>query len=338
MIKILWSFVFGVLGSFHLAYAQESTSSSQQPFIDQIKREMGPSEKSSETQGTPDSYIQSQKKKLGPSDESKGTQDFINSLNVQKAPPETGSYTDQERSKLAPQSPSDQSAIQAFQEGRSELHARPEGEIHHSAAVVVGTSVTRNVVPKGDASSGLAYKDIYGDKWVPDVSLVYQYEPFHSESFGNFGILFSTGLTYHTGYAQFAFPPKKPSGVGSFPTQSQSKLQLYVFPFTGGLSYSLNLFKYVRPYVMAGPSLIGYYELIVSGNGSNHRGYSKGFYYSGGAAFLLDWISRGSTWELYSEHTIKHYYVVVEYSHLSTFSGDVDFSSSGLSTGLSFEF
>jgi hypothetical protein len=88
---------------------------------------------------------------------------------------------------------------------------------------------------------------------------------------------------------------------------------------------------------MAGPALIGYLELR-NDDGRTRYGESRALFLSGGVSILLDWISRGSSWDLYAEHKIKHYYLTVDYSRLSTFSGDLSATVSGINAGLTFEF
>jgi hypothetical protein len=148
----------------------------------------------------------------------------------------------------------------------------------------------------------------------------------------------SVGLGYYHGNGNFAVDLAKPDGSGEFfGTASRTKFQFFTLPVMAGLSYRFNLLRILRPYVMAGPTLIGYVEMRNDSKEGN-RGYSTGVYFSGGVSILLDWISKTSSWELYSNEGVKHYYLTIDYSRLSTLSGDVSVAVSGVYAGLTFEF
>jgi hypothetical protein len=73
-------------------------------------------------------------------------------------------------------------------------------------------------------------------------------------------------------------------------------------------------------------------------NVSGFRGNSRGLLVSAGAAISLDWVSSRDSWNLYSNNGFKRFYLTVDYTRLSTFSGDVDFSINGIIAGLTFEY
>jgi hypothetical protein len=52
----------------------------------------------------------------------------------------------------------------------------------------------------------------------------------------------------------------------------------------------------------------------------------------------MDFLSRSTAWNMYSEHGIKHSYFTVEYSRVKSTVGDVRFDTSGIFAGFAFEF
>jgi hypothetical protein len=108
-------------------------------------------------------------------------------------------------------------------------------------------------------------------------------------------------------------------------------------PATIGAKYQFNLSHIIRPYALAGPTLVGISEARNDGIGAKHA-LSKGITTSVGAAFLLDWISGGNTWNLYQDFGVKHFYLTVEYTKLTSISSPVDVSYSGMNAGFTYDF
>jgi hypothetical protein len=325
----------------YFAYSEEKPVS---PYIDQIRREMDERDRAkrdnsepTDSSNTVDPYLQSVRKKLDrekPQSETSSesyTEQQKKLLAAPKNPTGSESYSDQEKAKLAPES--NPSAIQAVKEGKSELHARRSGEIHNAAGIRIGPSLTHDVT----ASTGLRpFNDIYGSNAQPDVELFYEYQPWHSEWYGNLGIFGQTGVGYAHGKGVFQFPVANPS-ANTKDTSSSTTFQFFTVPVTVGLNYRFNLFRYLRPFVMAGPSEIIFYEGRSDGQ-DGHTARSTGFLATGGVSILMDWISGQSSQDLYSSNGIKHYYLSIDYSRLSTFSGDVRVTVSGIYAGFTFEF
>jgi hypothetical protein len=320
------------------AFAEDATVS---PYIDQLREEMKdkgqPTADLKRDDSQPDPYIQNLKQKMREKDakSAQPEESYTERLKQELGPePKTpsGSYTEQEKARLGP----DQTggAIAAVKEGRSELHAKKIGEIHNAVGMRMGASITRDITA---ANSLQAFSNIYGSNFAPDLTLFYEYQPWHSEWYGNIGLFGQLGLGYYHGNGTFQFPVHNATTGGTFGNVSDTKFQFFTVPVTLGADYRFNLFRLVRPFVMAGATAVGFYEDRNDG-GDSHTADSFGYYASGGVNILLDWISSGASWDLYAEHGIKHYYVTLDYSRLQTVSGSVNVTVSGLYGGLTFEF
>lgn len=325
---------------------QTYAKSSVQPYIDQVKKQWESDDSSAPVTNAsdpkshlPDSYIQSIKKKLDetqPATQS-GTQPYIDRLKAENqkngSPSSSGaeSYIEQEKAKLEPQETG--GAIQAVAEGRSELKAKKVGSIHHAFGFRYGLSLTRSYTA-GSQIQARNFNDVYGQAYSPDLHLFYEFQPFHSEWFGNIGFFGMGGVGYNSGTGQFAINVPQPGGK-SFSSQSQTKFQFFSVPIIVGANYRFNLLRWVRPYVFVGGSAIGFTELRNDG-GASYRGASYGFYFALGTSISLDWFKE--SWDLYSEHGVKHYYLTLDYSKIATLIGDVQVGTSGFLVGLTFEY
>jgi len=319
---------------------QAKSAQVETPYIDELRQELG--EMESAPQG---SYIESIKKKLDetPEGEAPGTSSYINELKAEdpekyapaiEAPK---SYTEEVRGQLEKKEES--GAIQAVLEGRSELELKREGDIHNAFGFRYGTVLTRNITV-GGATAAQDFDTMYGSNYAPDVTLFYEYQPFHSEWLGNIGVLGMLGGAFYNGNGRFQVRLENPltaDATDFFSEQSNTRFQLYAFPFTLGLNYRFNLFRVLRPFVMAGGTAIGLMELRNDGMGTKF-GYSMSATFGGGVSLLLDWFSRASSWDLYSSFGIKHYYLTVDYQQMLPLLGDVRYAVSGVMAGFTFEF
>ncbi len=312
-----------------ISFADENPNGS---YIEQLKKEIGPEKSSSEN------YSEIIKKNLEHKEPTSNSS-YIEKLKatdpeVQKGPPnEDETYIDHEKAKLAPKELG--GAIQAVKEGNSQLEAKKTGDIHHAFGMRYGVSLTRDV----SAAPGIlkaSFSSIYGGNYAPDLSFFYEFQPFHSEWFGNLGIIGMGGLAYFNGYGQFAFPIAQPNG-GYFSSLSNVKFQFFTIPVSLGLSYRFNLFRILRPYVVVAPTLIGYLEMR-SDSIAGYHGDSRGLLTSLGVSILLDWMSSKSSWDLYTNYSVKHSYLTIDYSRLSTLGGDVHFTTNGIVMGLAIEY
>ena len=243
------------------------------------------------------------------------------------------SYTALEKAKLAPKK--DDGAIEDFQKGKSQLHAQKKGDIHQSYGFRYGLGPNRNITGTPSAVAR-PFNDIYGSHYAPEVSFFYEYQLIHSEMWGSMGIMGMAGISYFHGQGQFPFALENPSG-GLFPSTSNTLFQFFLMPFTLAASFRFNLFHFLRPYFVIGPSLITFVEMR-NDNFSGNRGHSQGLFYSVGVSLLMDWISESAMWQLYTTQGVQHFYISMDYSRLMPLSGDISFTISGLSLGLTFEF
>jgi hypothetical protein len=306
---------------------------SQQPYIDELKKSLPPGAPAADS--VPDPYIRSLKEKMakdpqaGPAPGESYT-DFLKRTEVKDARPDSDSYSAQEKAKLPPST--EGGAIQAYKEGRSELKPRMSGDIHHAAGLKIGTTLTQNVTASGDFAAR-SFQDVYTSTPIPGLTFFYEYQPFHSEWFGNLGLVASLGASLSRGKGVFAAD----IGYGGASRTSRTQFSFVTVPATLALNYRFNLLRLLRPYVQLGPTLVGYFESR-SDRPPGHRGYSRAVSASGGVNILLDFMDRRSSWERYEGAGIKHSYLTVDFTRLSTFSGDVDFTDSGFNVGLTFEF
>lgn len=338
--ELLASLFFGACGALAggASLAQEPSVS---PYIDSLREEMRqehPVEEPARDASDPEPYIQSIKKQMrengpGPAVPEQGyTEQLKKELGLE--PKNEPSYSEQLKSSLPPTP--EGGAIEAVNAGRSELHAKREGEIHNAAGIRIGASLTRSITATASGIQGANFSDVYGNGYEPDVTFFYEYQPWHSEWYGNLGFMASLGIGYYGGAGVFAVALKNPNGV-PFGSTSHVQTQFFDVPTIVGLDYRFNLFKYFSPFVSAGPAAIGFYETRNDG-GPSHTALSYGVYTGAGVSILMDWMSKVASWDLYSEHGIQHYYLTVEYDNISTFAGAVSFQVSGAFAGFTFEF
>ena len=328
-------------------YSDETKS--VQPYIDQLKQGMPKESGAVEPSANEtDPYIQSIKNRL--KEKETGTpssESYIDQL--RRTDPATRprgekdqTYTEELKSKL-PQKDTD-GAIKALKEGKSDLHANYEGEIHNAFGLRVGVSYVRNYKAL-NGTQAADFSSIYNNSsWIPNLGIFFEYQPFHSEWFGNLGLASSLDVVVHRGFGTFSGTVPRGQQIehpeaagGPIPGQSQTKVQLYTIPLFVGLNYRFNLFRYLRPYVQAGPTAVLFIESR-SDKVSGNRNISNGLLLSAGVNILLDWIDKSSTWSLYETGGVKHFYLTVDYSRLSTIGGDVRMTASGLALGLTYEF
>ena len=341
--RAIWiAAAFGFFSALSQAGDEVLIQKPNQPYIDQLKQSMS-EEGTAPTEnpnGTP--FIDSIKKKINEEGTAEGTHDSLGyseelkrSFNGKSVKPQEGSFTEQERIKLGTGSPQG-GAIAAVHEGHSALEQKIEGKINGAFGFRMAASADRQITGTGDAVAN-GFTSLYGTKWVPDLNFFYEYQPFHSEWFGNIGLVFNSGFSVHEGKGFFQFPLTNPKTGQLFNQQSQTEFHFITLPVMLGLKYQFNLFRVLRPYVQAGPTLIGYMEIRNDSKGGN-RGNSRGLLFNAGVNVLLDWFSRQFAWDIYQDLGVKHSYLTLDYSRLSTLNGDVSFTNSALSAGLSYEF
>ena len=315
-----------------------NAQASNQPYIDQIKKDLKEKEETEvEVDETVrDPFLQSVKRKLekeqpDPLKNQSYTEILKQADPNQNESPSDETYIEAEKAKLGPKE--EGGAILAVLEGKSELKQKKKGNVHHAFGLRYGVSMSRTITSSIQARD---FNSVYGGNYVPDLTLFYEYQPFHSEWFGNFGIFGMGSIAYFSGIGQFTNPVTKPGGtLETFPVTSQTKFQFFIVPVTVGVNYRFNLARIIRPYIFAGPTIINYVELRNDKKGS-YGGASYGVTFTTGAAISLDWLSEA--WELYATHGVQHYYLTVDYSLTNTFAGPVTVQISGILAGLTFEY
>jgi hypothetical protein len=339
---ILWMALGGVFLNQPAALADQTISN--QPYIDQVKKEIEkeraaegkPPEPGAET-GELDPYIQSERKKLEQEKPPESGESYIEKLRASDPRRDENqsneSFTELEKAKL--ESKSEGGAIQALLEGRSELEPKKTGTIRHAYGLRYGASLNRDISSGGQS---VGFNQLYGDKYAYDVTLFYEFQPFHHEFYGNFGFMFIGGVGYYRGQGKFSINLPKPGGTGeSFGTTSNTQFQFFTLPFTAAVNYRFNLFKFLRPYAFVGPTAVALVEMRNDPK-SGGKTHTEGFQFAGGVAVLLDWIAPGGSWDMYTDYGVHHYYLTVEYSRLTTFTNDINLSIYGLTAGLTFEY
>jgi hypothetical protein len=319
--------------SFSGAFADDD---SVQPYIDHLKQGMkDPTSPSGDENGSP--YIDSLKAKL-PADDSIGYSAKIKEQ-LDKGRPTPGvsgsPYIDQEKAKIGP---GDQSSpIADVAAGHSELPYVKNTDVKNTFGIRYGVGLTRNITANSTVGTGRDFNGVYGSNYAPDFALYYEYLLFR-KPFGQLGIFGMGEVGIFKGLGTFQVQPVDAVNPGQLLSDQSSVQFTYIeLPAVAGLDFRIPLFKYVEPYVMAGPAVIYGLEERNDGGGSYHV-LSGGYYGSVGISVLMDWISRKEDWARYDQGGIKHAYLNVEYSHLGTFTGGVNYSVSGPYLGVTFDF
>ena len=325
-----------------------ASSGSDTPFIDSVRVGMSYKESSDQAGGSATPFLDMRRKAMAEQDQAEGKTaegaesasqtpyiDKLKRENPELAEPQKREgFIPEVRARIgdAPRG----GAIAALHEGRSELHAKYAGEPTAAFGLRYGVALTRNITG-GSASAGQSFNSMYGANYSPELTLFYDRQFLRAEGVGSLGLAASLGIGYFHGNGNFQFPLAKPDGSGNFSSASQTMFQFFELPVVVGASARLSVLKYVQPYAIIGPSIIGYAEMRndkVAGN----RGFSEGLQMTGGACLLLDWISGSERWNAYSSNGIHHTYLTVEYTLLTPLAGDVSFNTSGLTAGITFEY
>ena len=315
-----------ILGS--SARAEDST----QPYIDQLKKSLPPQEDS-------EGYTDRLRGKLPPSQDSEGYTEQLRQANpaLQLQGTPEPSYSEEKKSKLPPKETG--GAIAAFERGESDLKKVKSTDIHNAIGIRIGMIVSRNYAANFGIGTGRAFSDVYGSGYAPDISVFAEHQFFHSESFGSLGVFGMFGLAYFSGPGAFAIPLSSAYNNTPIPATATGVTErFWQAPGTVGASLRLNVGKYIRPYVMAGPTIIGAEEFRSDG-GNTNRALSYGFWGAAGVAILMDWVSKDVDWDSYADYGIKHTYFTFEFAGTACFPPSaVNFNASGLVGGIAFEY
>jgi len=257
---------------------------------------------------------------------------------VFESPAEADSYSKKQLQGLEPEPKG--GAIEAVHKGRSEIKFTKEGHAKSAAGIRVGVTAIRDIIAQADYGNG-NFNEIYGTGFAPDINLFGEWHLINNDYVGSLGLQFGGGFTYHSGFGAFEAAIPRPTargtaGSGNFSGKSRTKFNFVTVPVSLAGIYRFNVLHYVRPYIAAGPSVIGYYEGRSDGRKGN-RGYSFGIDTQIGAGFLLDFLSRSDSFAAFSNSGIYHTYLTVEYHRQVPLASEVDFASGIVVAGFCFE-
>jgi hypothetical protein len=325
--------------------SETSAPGSNTPFIDSLKqkmRESGQKDQGAQrTTESPSPYIDSLKKRMTNSGTSAPTaespQPFIDqqkSLNPSLANPPPGQdYTEQKKQSLPAKETG--GAIAAVNEGHSGLEMKRPGEIKNLFGMKTGTLFSHSATA-GAQTEGTPFQTVYGKGYAPDVTFDGERVLLGDEHSLTIGLMAFIGIQYFAGPGVFSVQLTKPDGT-NFPLQSQTRFAFVNLPAGIGPSLRLHFLKWFQPYAQFMPSGSIFFESRNDQQQGFH-GLAFGYTLTVGMAFMLDWISKDTTWDLYRDYGIKHVYLTAEYSDYATPLSDVNFAFSGLNMGFAFEF
>jgi hypothetical protein len=295
-----------------------------QPYIDSLISEL-PKDPNAATPENPDPYIQSIKRKIGKGDDPTG---YTETMKKRIAPSDGSEGYAERIQKTLPKS--EGSAIEDYRKGKK-LHAN-KGSLDTRNAFGFNLIAGATRTYTAGANQDVAYETVYGNGWVPDFTLHYEWRPFTSSFLKKFGLYSSAGASFTKANGIFNFTDN-----GAFDSHSRTEFKFIVLPVNVGLIYRFSLFDFMWPYFGAGPSAIGFVETR-NDKQKGHHGYDLGYWFLGGVAFGLDWMSPSASWNQYETATIKHSYFTIDYSYLESVAGGlVEFTVDGVQLGFTFE-
>ena len=327
-----------------LAAALAAEGQSVSPFIDAVKKELGP-EKTSEGSG-PDPYLQKVKKSL-PAAPDSGSGSFIESAKKENPAffhADDKPTLDKEKARLGKSEVSG-GAIAAVKEGRSELHAKMEGQVSRAYGLRVGAAMTR-AITAGDIEARpfeAVYLDGEQTKWSPDVAFTFEWLPFGADPIGSFFIGGSGGGTFNRGSGAYSVQLRnyqKANADGSHPffDKPATNFEFITLPVSVTAGYRLSGLRYIQPFASAGIELVPYLESRSDGVGGTQYGSGRAALLEAGAWIQLDWLSKSSAWDMYADYGVRHLYLTVAYLRSQPIASQVNFEVSGVYSGLAFEF
>ncbi len=356
LLSLVWFFRSRRLGFILiLALPYGVSAQSNQPFIDEIRKQIAEEEADEElpqaTADDPNPYINHLKKQIAEDEDpdekpsesyieeiKKNNPEFFGKEEVPSHIEEKKKEIDKREAEVDPEDKLPDSAIQAVHEGKSELQLKRPGDIKSAIGFRLGTFFSNSTTARAEYATNRSFEDVYGTGFHTDFSLFYERQLFHSEVGGSLGLMGGLGVSIHNGRGQFAVNLAIPGTGGTefFGTESRTKLTFITIPTLLGVNYRLNLLRLIRPYVAGGGSFIGFIEDRTDSQ-PTVSGFSYGYFVTGGVAILLDWLSKSSAWSLYQQNGVKHYYLTVEYTRINSIGGAVNFGISGIYSGITFE-
>jgi hypothetical protein len=335
--RVPWFWGVIVLGALMAQglFAQTPSPAVSTPYLDTIREKIGDAPK-----GVEGSYTEREKARLG-GNLSEGvsyTEELKKRLQEKEAKATgTPSYAEEQKRKIEEAQPL-KSAIGAVADGTSELKARIEGDVHWGVSFKLGASIERTIQSTDASLTSQSFSGVYGSGWAPDLQISGEWQPFHSEWFGNIGLVAGGGVASFRGKGIFAINLTNPVNPSqAFGSESRTVFRYLMVPVWAGANYRFNLLRIVRPYVQGGAGVIGSSETREDTN-ERKSALSRAVFLSAGAAFWLNPILPKSLWDLYSTSGVKHYSLIVDYTRVLPMGSGVRIASQGISVGLLYEF
>lgn len=308
-----------------LAQLQNAARAEPSSYTEEMKALLDPKESS-------EGYTQREREKISSADES----NFIQSVQPHLENKEGAEGYSQKLRETLPQGEGAASRPSVTAKTSAEekpLEPRYAGDIHFAGGVRYSVFASRAV-----SGGNNNFQPLYLDTYVPEVAFFGEWQPFHSEWFGNLGLIASFGISVFRGNGIYDVSGLvNPLSGSAFPDASRTKMILNLVPVTFGVIYRFNLLRLLRPYVAASGVAYGMLETRDDGIAAK-RSFGFGTLLEGGISLLLDWFEPGKAWDAYASSGIRHTYLTAEYAILAPLYGDLRYSNSGFQAGLAFEF
>jgi hypothetical protein len=309
-----------------LAAATPKARASDQPYIDSLISELPKDTRPTAEQPQP--YIDSLRKKMTKNADDDAT-GYTEELR-KEVPKSDGSeaYTQKIQRTLPRESGS---AIEDYRKGKQLKANKGSLDTRSAFGFDILAGATRTYT--SGENTLVSYDEVYGDGWIPELSFHYEWRPFTSSFLKKFGLFTSLGASFTKAKGHYAY-----RGPGDeFPAESDVDFRFIAIPANVGLIYRFSVFDFMWPYFGGGPSVIGFTETRNDKQPGNH-GYDLGYWFMGGVAFGLDWISPKSSWDQYESTGVKHSYFTIDYSYLESVAGGlIEFTVDGVRLGFTFE-
>ena len=126
------------------------------------------------------------------------------------------------------------------------------------------------------------------------------------KEWGTLGVFGMAEVGIFQGYGTFQVTPQNPAATGAavFADLSDS-LSLHRGSGCRRAELSVQLSKYVQPFVLGGAAVAGFVEQRNDGFSGN-RAVSQGYYWNVGCAFQMDWFSKSEDFDRYDQYSIRH--------------------------------
>ncbi len=304
----------------------EGPAPSNQPYIDSLISEL-PKDPNPPSTGNQDPYIQSIRKKLKNTPEHDST-GYTEELR-KELPPKDGSekYSEHLKTKLPPDRGS---ALEAYKKGQELKANKGSLETRSAFGFKLFASATRTY--SAGAKQDIAYDQVYGGGWIPDFSIHYEWRPFTGDFIKKFGLYGSGGFSFTKAKGKLDY-----SGPGNqFGSDARTEFQFLALPVNVGLIYRMNL-GVIYPYFAGGPAITGFIEQR-NDKAKGNKGFALGYWFTGGVALGLDWLSPRSSWDQFESLGIKHSYLNIDYTYQQSLAGGlVEYTVDGVEVGFTFE-